>query len=131
MTPPSIAALSREVTREAIAAYADAVGDHNPIHIDEAFARATPFGGVIAHGMLTLAYVSEAFEHAFGERWARSGRLKVRFKLPARPGDTVTVTAEPRASHEEDGAVRWEYAVTCANQRGETLITGTASVEAG
>lgn len=130
MTPPHVAPLSREVTREAIAAYADAVGDHNPIHVDEAFARTTPFGGLIAHGMLTLAYVSEALERAFGERWARSGRLKVRFKLPARPGDTVTVAVEPRGSGGGDRVARWEYAVTCANQRGETLITGTASVGA-
>ncbi|HXF51049.1 MAG TPA: MaoC family dehydratase, partial [Dehalococcoidia bacterium] len=86
MNAPEVAPLSRTVTREAIAAYADAVGDHNPIHVDEAFARTTPFGGVIAHGMLALAYVSETMERAFGERWARSGRLKVRFKLPARPG---------------------------------------------
>jgi 3-hydroxybutyryl-CoA dehydratase len=126
-----VAPLSREVTREAIAAYADAVGDHNPIHVDEAFARATPFGGVIAHGMLALAYVSETMERAFGERWARSGRLKVRFKLPARPGDTLIVTAEPRSTVDEGaGGTRWEYAVTCANQRGETLIAGSASVEA-
>lgn len=130
MNAPAVAPLTREVTREAIAAYGDAVGDHNPIHVDEAFARTTPFGGVIAHGMLALAYVSETMERAFGERWARSGRLKVRFKLPARPGDTLTVTAEPRGTSEEDGAARWEYAVTCVNQRGEALITGSASVEA-
>lgn len=130
MSLPVVAPLTRSVTREAIAAYADAVGDHNPIHVDETFARATPFGGVIAHGMLALAYVSEAMERAFSERWAQSGRLKVRFKLPARPGDVLTVRAEPRGSTQDDSRLRWEYAVTCTNERGETLITGTASVEA-
>lgn len=128
MNGPSIPPLRRSVTREAIVAYADAVGDHNPIHIDEAFARSTPFGGVIAHGMLVLAYISEAMTRAFGESWARSGRLRVRFKLPARPGDTLTITAEPRGASGKDGARR-EYAIICANDRGETLVTGTASVE--
>ncbi len=137
MEQPSVPPLSRALTQDAINAYADAAGDHNPIHVDETFARATPFGGTIAHGMLVLAYVSETMTRAFGDAWARTGRLKVRFKAPARPGDTLTVTAEPKGravedspGREENGQARWEYAVTCANAAGEALITGTASVEA-
>ena len=36
-----------------------------PFHLDEEFARTTQFGGRIAHGMLTLAFVSEMLETAF------------------------------------------------------------------
>ena len=43
------------VTRADLVAYAEAGGDHNPIHQDEEVARAVGLPGVIAHGMYTLA----------------------------------------------------------------------------
>ncbi len=46
--------------------------------VDEAFARSTPFGGTIAHGMLVLAAISEMMALAFGEAWLTRGRLRVR-----------------------------------------------------
>jgi 3-hydroxybutyryl-CoA dehydratase len=117
----------RTVTQERIGAYADASGDHNPIHVDPEFARATPFGGTIAHGMLVLALIGEMMRGAFGERWSASGRLKVRFKAPTRPGDTVTASAS-LLKERDDGA---EYAVQCASASGEILIEGRATVQAG
>jgi len=114
----------REITQERINAYADASGDHNPIHVDPAFARATPFGGPIAHGMLVLALIGEMMRGGFGDAWSRSGKLKVRFKAPTRPGDTVTASA---ALAKEAGGVA-EYAVQCATQSGEVVIDGRASV---
>jgi 3-hydroxybutyryl-CoA dehydratase len=116
----------RTLTQAQLHAYADASGDHNPIHVDEAFARTTPFGGTIAHGMLVLALVAEMMHAAHGERWLTGGKLKVRFKAPTRPGDMVTASAE--ASKQADGVA--EYAVQCANQRGEVLIEGRATVPA-
>jgi acyl dehydratase len=114
----------REITQERITAYADASGDHNPIHIDAEFAARSMFEGTIAHGMLVLALMGEAMHEAHGDAWLCRGSMKVRFKAPTRPGDTVSVNAdEPR---ERDG--RTEHAVACVNQRGETLIEGRASV---
>jgi 3-hydroxybutyryl-CoA dehydratase len=109
-----------------LSAYADASGDHNPIHIDEAFAKTTPMGGTIAHGMLVLSFIAEMMTAAFGERWLSSGSLDVRFRAPARPGDTVTARATPQEP--KDGRLR--YAVECVSQNGEALITGTAELEA-
>lgn len=43
------------VTREMILAYADVSGDHTPVHVDEAFAAKSHFGGIVAHGLLGLA----------------------------------------------------------------------------
>jgi 3-hydroxybutyryl-CoA dehydratase len=125
---PQVPALSRQVTREGIRRYAEASGDYNPIHLDEEFARATPFGGAIAHGMLVLAYLSEMMAAAFGHDWLAGGRLKVRFRAPARPGDTLTIQAQPRRARQEDGDRVFEYGVECRNQRGETLVSGTAEV---
>jgi acyl dehydratase len=74
--------------------------------------------------MLVLALIADAMHEAEGDAWITGGRLKVRFKAPTRPGDTVTATAEP--VKEADGAV--EYAVQCMSQHGEVLIDGRASV---
>jgi acyl dehydratase len=60
MTP-----LARTVTQEQINAYADASGDHNPIHVDPEFARAVGLPGTIAHGLLDMAILTEAVA-----RWA-------------------------------------------------------------
>jgi acyl dehydratase len=107
-------------------AYAAASGDHNPIHIDEAFAKTTPMGGTIAHGMLVLSLISEMMTAAFGPAWLASGTLDVRFRAPARPGDTVTARARPQEPR--DGRLR--YAVECVSQAEEVLISGTAEVAA-
>jgi 3-hydroxybutyryl-CoA dehydratase len=117
----------RVVTQERIGAYADASGDQNPIHVDAEFARGTPFGGTIAHGMLVLALIGEMMRGAFGEAWSTSGRLKVRFKAPTRPGETVTASAE--LLKERDSSA--EYAVQCASASGEVLIEGRATVQVG
>ncbi|HZP55969.1 MAG TPA: MaoC family dehydratase [Dehalococcoidia bacterium] len=118
-----VAPVTREVTQAGVAAYADASGDHNPIHVDEAFARGTPFGGTIAHGMLVLALIGEMMHEAFGEQWLASGRLKVRFKAPARPGQALTASAEAPVSAGGD------YAVRVTDAAGETLVEGRASLE--
>ncbi len=127
MSAPDVAPVTKRLSQEQIGRYADAVGDHNPIHVDEAFARATPSGGTIAHGMLVLASISEMMAAAFGEAWLAGGKLRVRFRAPARPGDTITASAQPQTAREGGGLV---YAVECRNQQGELLISGTAEVPA-
>jgi 3-hydroxybutyryl-CoA dehydratase len=120
-----VAPVSRTITQEQLRAYADASGDHNPIHVDEEYARATPFGGTIAHGMLVASLIGEMMYAAHGRTWSESGRLRLRFRAPTRPGDTVTASAE--AAGDAHGARR-DYAVRCTNQAGDVVIDGRASV---
>ena len=117
-------AVSKTLTQEKIGRYAAASGDHNPLHTDPEFAATTQFQGTVAHGMLVLAYISEMLTAAFGERWVSGGRMKARFRAPARPGDTVTATG--RVTGLDHGIVRCE--AECRNQAGELLIS--ADVEA-
>ncbi len=118
----------KEIKQERINRYAEASGDFNPIHLDEEFARNTPAGGRIAHGMLILAYVSEMMTAAFDRNWLTGGRLNVRFKIAARPGDTVTVSGKV-VKLEKNGENTLVYCdILCANQNGETVITGDATV---
>ena len=127
---PDVPAVVRDITQEKILRYAEASGDFNPIHVDEEYARRSPFGGTIAHGMLVLAYVSSMMTDAFGQRWLSGGRLRVRFKAPARPGDVVTASARPQGGGQVEGSIR-QFGVECSNERGETLVTGTAAVAEG
>ena len=124
MTSQAVAPVTRTLTQAMLNAYADASGDHNPIHIDEAFAKTTPMEGTIAHGMLVLSFISEMMAGAFGERWLASGSLDARFRAPARPGDTVTARATPQ----EPRNGRLRYAVEVVSQTDEVLISGTAEV---
>ena len=116
--------VTRVLPQEKINRYAEASGDHNPLHIDPTFAAGTQFGGTIAHGMLVLAYISEMMTASFGERWLSGGRLKVRFRGAARPGDTVTASGRVARN---DG-VRTLCEVACRNQAGEVLISGESEV---
>lgn len=101
-------------TREQIAAYAEASGDHNPIHLDDEFARSVGLPGLIAHGLLQMGLLAVvAGEAAGGPSRLRS--LACRFAGMVEPGDTVTFTAKPA------GEGRLELGAT--NQRGEAILT--------
>jgi 3-hydroxybutyryl-CoA dehydratase len=126
---PSFAGRERVIDQAAIARYAQASGDFNPIHLDPEFATQTPFGGTIAHGMLLLAYVGEMMTARFGAAWLSESTLKVRFRAPARPGDRVTARGRvERMEHDAAGSERTVCAVECVNDRGETLLSGEARV---
>ncbi len=127
MTPDPGAELTpvvKEITQEKVNRYAQAGGDGNPLHTDPEFAARTMFKGTIAHGMLLLAYLSEMMTAAFGRAWLSGGRFKVRFKAPARPGDTVSATG--RVVRAQGGHT--VCAVECRNQRDELLVSGEAEV---
>ena len=120
--------IKRIVTQENINLYAEASRDFNPIHIDEDFAKKTPLGGTIAHGMLILAYVSEMMTATFGRNWLAGGKLNVRFKTPARPGDTITISGRISRIERSEGQTSICCDVLCQNQSGDSVITGETSV---
>src|SRR2546430_4474366 len=63
----ALPSLDRIVTPEDVKAYADASGDQNPLHQDDAFARGVGFPGIIAHGMFTMAHVVKAVTDWVGD----------------------------------------------------------------
>lgn len=121
--PPVVAPVTRQITQERVLAYADAARDPNPLHTDAEYAKTTPFGRPIAHGMLVLSLVSEAMAGAFGKRWAEGGTLGVRWRSPAMHPVTVTARASLRGT--KDGIAT--YDVTCEDEHGTQLLSGTAS----
>ena len=121
--------LKRLVTQEHINLYASASGDFNPIHIDPDFARQSPLGGTVAHGMLILAYVSEFMTDLFGQSWLTAGRLNSRFKAPARPGDIITISGRITGVQKEDDCLHVRCDVLCQNQNKEAVIITETEVK--
>jgi NAD(P)-dependent dehydrogenase (short-subunit alcohol dehydrogenase family) len=77
------------LTEEHVRRFAEASGDRNPLHVDESFARATPYGRCIAHGALVaLAALSAAKPEALDH--IRS--LDLQFKQPVLPGQTYSIS---------------------------------------
>ncbi|NCT92624.1 MaoC family dehydratase [Cellulomonas sp. APG4] len=87
----------REVTQDEVNRFADLTGDHNPVHLDDAFAASTPFGGTIAHGYLTLALVvplmAEILEVTGVGTGINYGLDRLRFPAPVRVGSRIRVTS--------------------------------------
>ncbi len=89
--------LQKQITDRDITLFAEASGDHNPVHLDEDYAMGTMFHGRIAHGMLTASLISAVI----GEQLPGHGAVylgqSLKFLAPVRPGDLVraevTVTA--------------------------------------
>ena len=122
--PESIAEITHRVTQAQLAKYADASGDHNPLHLDDNFAATTPYGRTIAHGMLVLAFVSEAMTKTFGRTWMCEGKMKARFRAPVFPGDTVTTSGTLKSTAEDMAT----YDVVVRKQDGSDVVTAEAVV---
>jgi acyl dehydratase len=101
-------------TLEQIAAYAEASGDRNPIHLDADFARSVGLPGVIAHGMLQMGILATVAGEAAGGA-GRLRRIYCRFAGMVEPGDTVTFAAED--------AGPGKLALSAVNQRGVQILT--------
>jgi acyl dehydratase len=106
----------REVTftREQIAAYAEASGDRNPIHLDDDCARTVGLPSIIAHGMLQMGLMATVAAEAAGGP-DRLRRLYCRFAGMVLPGDTVTFSAQQAGDGRLD--------LRAVNQRGESVLT--------
>jgi acyl dehydratase len=113
-----IPTLSLVVTAEAVKAYADVGGDQNPLHQDEAFARAAGFPGIIAHGMFTMGHLA-----AFLSRWAggpeRIRRLTAQFRAPVFMGEEIVAGGRVKSVDVERGVAVIECWVT-AERDGRT-----------
>ena len=121
--------IRREITQEKIGSYAKVAGDYNPIHLDEAYAETTQFGGRIAHGMLVAATISELMTSAFRKDWIETGKLKIRLRAPVYPGDTIIVTGMVKNTKEIDGQTLITCGVDITREAlGQVSITGEASL---
>jgi len=118
------------VTQEQLRLYASASGDFNPIHLDEDAARRVGLEGVIAHGMLSMAFLGQFVSLQIADiPGAAISHLHVRFQSMVRLGDTLTCRGTVKERHTEDDG-RTVVALECwvQNQHGEKVTVGDATV---
>lgn len=118
---------SKVLSDSDVRAFADVSGDHNPIHIDEAYAKTTIFGGRIAHGMHTAGIISAALGSVFpGPGWVYIEQ-NLKFKAPVPVGSDVTATVVATKLIPEKGFV--EFSTTC-RVNGKVVLDGSATLMA-
>ena len=120
----ALATIEKVVSQAKIDQYAKATGDFNPIHIDQAFAKTTQFGGTIAHGMLVAAYISELMFTVFGSDWSNGGSMKIRFRAPVRPNDKIKVCAIVDAIEPFGKSEEITCSVNVSRENGEIALSG-------
>jgi 3-hydroxybutyryl-CoA dehydratase len=74
--------------------FGEASTDRNPLHFDDAFGRETPFGGRIAHGMISAAFISAVIGNTLPGHGSIYLSQALKFRAPVRPGDIVRVEVE-------------------------------------
>ncbi len=87
------AEISRLVDEEAVRKFAEVSGDFNPLHMDEEYARRSPFRGRIAHGALIASFISCVLGNHLPGPGAVFAGMTMRFERPVRIGDTVIARA--------------------------------------
>jgi 3-hydroxybutyryl-CoA dehydratase len=118
---------SKVLSDSDVRTFADVSGDHNPIHIDEAYAKSTMFGGRIAHGMHTAGIISAALGSIFpGPGWVYIEQT-LKFKAPVPVGSDVTATVVATKLIPDKGFV--EFATTC-RVNGKVVLDGSATLMA-
>ena len=120
------AAITKTIEQADVQAFADLTGDHNPVHVDEEFAKSTRFGRRIAHGMLTASLISAVLANKLpGEGSVYLGQT-LQFVAPVFPGDEITARVTVKQIREDKPIVKLE--TVCLNQRDEIVIRGEATV---
>ena len=114
------------ITKLQLVKYAGASGDYNLIHTDDETARRVGLDGVIAHGMLSMAFLGQYLSWLTGPESVR--RLTVRFIEMVRPGDVLTCRGRVKAKELEVDGQRVTLELWTENQRAQPVTTGEAEV---
>jgi acyl dehydratase len=128
LEPGAEARFTRAVTERDLLLTAEITGDHDPLHVDAAYAATTAFGQRIAHGALVLGLLSStasAIAHRAMAAGADGvpvslGYDRVRFLHPVFIGDTLT--AHYIVDRVDPARGRAEAACEVVNQKGETCL---------
>ena len=128
LSPGMSATFGKTITEADIGLFAGVSGDVNAIHLNQEFAETTPFGGRIAHGILTAGLISAAIANHLPGPGTVYLEQQLRFLAPVRPGDTVNATVTIKEVIAERGQVVLE---TICRVRGKDVVSGEARVKVG
>jgi 3-hydroxybutyryl-CoA dehydratase len=121
-----LATFSKTITEYDVYQFAGICGDFNPMHVNEVFARATPFKSRIAHGPLSLSLIAPVLGTRLPGLGTVALELSCRFKAPVYFNDTITAAAELIEKLPEKKWVRLK--LTWRNQDRLTVAEGLALV---
>ena len=110
------ASISRTVTERDVQLFGEVTGDMNPVHFDEAVARKTVFRGRVAHGALTVGFVSAVVGNELPGAGTIFTGATIAFKAPVRIGDTVVTSCTVRAVEGR------QVVLDCVCRVGETVV---------
>jgi 3-hydroxybutyryl-CoA dehydratase len=116
----------KTVSDEDVRLFAQVSGDHNPIHLDNAYAAQTRFKKRIAHGALLASYISNIIGNEIPGAGSIYLSSSLRFRAPTFVGDTVTTVATIAAIRTDKPI--FTLSCECRNQLGEVLCSGEAVV---
>jgi 3-hydroxybutyryl-CoA dehydratase len=119
------AEITRVVGAADIEAFAEVSGDVNPVHLDDAYAKTTTFGGRIAHGMLAAAYISAVIGNKLPGPGAIYLSQSMRFRRPVKIGDPVRARVTVKSLDPAKGHVTLE---TVCEVNGKTVVDGEALI---
>jgi acyl dehydratase len=119
---------AKTISESDIYLFAGITGDFSPNHVNAEYMKTTPYGSIIAHGVLVVGLMStcstRVLEYTMSRRPAVSyGYDRIRFVKPVHVGDTVTVTYEIVTADEQDA--KTTAAVTATNQHGDVVAVAT------
>lgn len=120
------ASFSKTITETDVYLFAGISGDFNPLHLNEEFARLTPFKTRIAHGALPQSLIARVLGMMLPGLGTIAVEIRCRFKAPTFFGDTVTAMARVAEKLEDKRWVR--MLLTWTNQRDEIIAEGEAVV---
>jgi acyl dehydratase len=118
----------RTITESDILTFAGFTGDFMPLHVDEEYARTTPYGGRILHGNAVLSIACGLLVRTgmFAGHLGMLG-LELRFRGAVRPGDTIHAELAERSSRVDSTGSREVvvYDLTVLNQARQAVLDGT------
>ena len=116
------ASLTKTVTESDVTTFAGLIGDHNPIHTDEEYARKSRFGKRVAHGVFTGGLISAVL----GNKLPGPGSIylsqQLEFLAPVFIGDTITAVVEVISWRPEKRIITFKTDVY--NQEEKQVVTG-------
>ena len=118
------AQISKTITEADIELFARATGDFNPVHLDQAYSEKTMFKGRIAHGLLSVGFLSSILGNILPGHGTIYLSQEVKFLAPVRIGDTITAGVEVIELISEKN--RAKFRTTCINQDGKFVVDGIA-----
>ena len=115
------------ITRHALAVYCGGSGDHNPVHVDSDFAKASGYPDVFAHGMLVMAYLGRSLTDTISPSAVRS--YSVRFVSITQVHAEITCEGVVAETFEEAGERLVRLSLLAKDQAGDVKLRGEAIVE--